>query len=462
LKESHEARHENPELNDDRPSKKSKHLSCHNESEYDEQESDEDESEIEDYSIHTQESYQYDSNTNSSSTASINLPERPSSAFAHFIIDNTPRMLQFYPEMNLGNIKQILLDNWNNMSPEQRIPWVTMAEQDHENYNRNNENFVPNIEYNNNSEDDSHGSSDYDFDDLLNTEEDSEVDESNQSYIQELIHTYNNHKKSQRTEPIHTPSYFRSEPWVQSSKLESSVENEELVPIPSVDASQCQSEVVFQKDLSVTEEIVPEHCSLLDTQLDVQSSPQETIPADTYDYNLSPIEEDKLSNQSVVSKQHNKPLEIQFLIKPYNKEKENIHVLSENKGNPSSPKSTTPLQPRNINHNEPGSRNIQQDRRYGLKVPVPYIVACEHYQKAAKLDDKNKYGPQSRQTELNKSINDKWKQMARSERKMWEDMAKTDKKRYEKEREEYLTSQYECFLKSYEGIPLNDWLVKFD
>src|SRR5204863_3668065 len=118
------------------------------------------------------------------------------SAFAHFVIDNTPRMLQFYPEMNLGSIKQILLDNWNNMSPEQRAPWVTMAEQDHENYNRNNENFVSNSEYNNNSEDDSRDSrdsSDYDFDDLLNTEEDSEVDESNQSYIQELIHTYNNH-----------------------------------------------------------------------------------------------------------------------------------------------------------------------------------------------------------------------------------------------------------------------------
>src|SRR5436190_7955118 len=110
-------------------------------------------------------------------------------------------MLHFYPEMNLESIKRILLNNWSNMSPEQRAPWVSMTES----YIRNSENPVSNIEYNNNS-DDSNCSSDYGFDDLLSTEDDSEVGESNQSYLQELIHTYNNHKKSQHIDPTHTSS----------------------------------------------------------------------------------------------------------------------------------------------------------------------------------------------------------------------------------------------------------------
>src|SRR6266498_5948276 len=246
--------------------KKSRCLLYYNESE----ESDEDVSELEDYNDYTQESFQYDSNTNSS-TGSINLPEHSSSAFAHYVINNTPKMLQFYPDMNLESIKQVLFDNWNDMSPEQRAPWVTMTEQGHKGYD-----LVSNTECSNDS-------SDYDFDDLLNTEEDSEVDESNQSYLQELIHTYNNHKNLQFIDTTHVPTYFRSEPWIQPSKIyEDGVENGELVQVSSVYTTQCQSEVVTQKDPSVVETIVPKHCSLLDTQLDVQSSSQKNISANTY------------------------------------------------------------------------------------------------------------------------------------------------------------------------------------
>jgi hypothetical protein len=429
-----EIRHESSEIND-RQYKKTRHLSYYSESDYDEQDSDEEVSEIDDCNTCIQESYKYDSYANSSSTASNNLPEKPSSTLAHYIIGNPPKMLQYYPKMDPESIKKGLFDDLN-MSPEQRAPWETITEQDRESYIQNNENSVSNTEYNNSS-------SDYDF--LLNTEEDSEVDESNQCYLQGLIHTYNNHKKSQYNESTHTPSYFHSEPWIQPSKEdENGIENEKLVPISSNDTPQCQGEVMSQKDFSVSEEIVPGHCSLLDTQLNTPS-PQENILTDRLD------------------KKHNKPLETQFFIKPYDKENENIHV-HENKKDPKS-KSTTPLQPRNVNviHNEPNSyksRSTQQfqQERYGLKVPVPCITACEHYKKAVKFDGKNKYGSQIRQTELTRSINDKWKHMIFSERKMWEDIAKMDKERYEKEREEYLTSQYECFLKSQEGIPLNEWL----
>ncbi|GBB96701.1 hypothetical protein RclHR1_02810019 [Rhizophagus clarus] len=379
-----ETSHENSEIND-RQYKKSRYYS---ESDYDEQDSDEETSETDDCNIYTQESFKYDSSV----LAQYSDPE---------------------------SIKKDLFND----PPERR---ASCDEQNHESYIQNNENSVSNTEYNNSS-------SDYDL--LLNTEEDSEVDESNQCYLQGLIHTYKNHKKSQYNESTHTP-YFHSEPWIQPSKEnEDSIENEELVPIPSNDTSQCQSEVTFQKDLSVSEEIFPEHCSLLDIQLDT-SSYQENILTD------------KLGKKS---------LEIQFSIKSYDKENENICVQENKKG-----KSTTPLQTRyNVNyayHNEPNSyksRSMQQfqQERYGLKVPVPCITACEHYKKVVKFDGKNKHGSQMRQTELTKSINEKWKQMIFSE-----SIAKMDKERYEREREEYLTSQYECFLRSQEGIPLNEWL----
>lgn len=432
-----ETRRENSEIND-RQHKKSRHFSYYSESDYDEQDSDEEVSEIDDRNICTQESYKYDSYTNSPSTASNDLSEQPTSELAHHIIDNTPQMLQYYPKTDPESIKKGLFNDWNNMSPEQRAPWETIVEQDHESYIQSNENSVSNTEYNNSS-------SDYDF--LLNTEDDSEVDESNQCYLQGLMHTINNHKKSQYIESTHTPSYFHSEPWKQPPKEdEKSIENEELTPISSNDTPQSQSEVMFQKDLSINGEIVLEHCSLLDTQLDTPS-PQENILTDRLD------------------KQHNKPLETQFFITSFNKENENIYVHENKKDNKS--KSTTPLQPRNnvnsANHNEPNSyksRSTQQfqQERYGLKVPMLCITACEHYRKAVKFDGNNKHGSQTRQTELTKSINDRWKQMIFSERKIWEDIAKMDRERYEKEREEYLTSQYECFLRSQEGIPLNEWL----
>ncbi|CAB4442965.1 hypothetical protein RhiirA5_395651 [Rhizophagus irregularis] len=420
-------RRENSEIND-RQHKKSRHLSYYSESDYDEQDSDEEVSEIDDRNICTQKSYKYDLYTNSPSTASNNLPKKLSSELAHHIIDNTPKMLQYYPKTDPESIKKGLFNDWNNMSPEQR---EKIVEQDHESYIQSNENSVSNTEYNNSS-------SDYDF--LLNTD-DSEVDESNQCYLQGLMHTYNNHKKSQYIESTHTPSYFHSEPYKQPPKKdEKSIENEELTLISSNDTPQRQSEVMFQKDLSVSEKIV------LDTQLDTPS-PQENILTDRLD------------------KQHNKPLETQFFITSYSKENENLYVHENKKDNKS--KSTTPLQPRNnvniANHNEPNSyksRSTQQFQQeiYGLKVPVPCITACEHYRKAVKFDGKNKHGSQTRQTELTKSINDRWKQMIFSERKIWEDIAKKDRERYEKEREEYLTSQYECFLRSQEGIPLNEWL----
>ncbi|CAG8436102.1 13446_t:CDS:2 [Rhizophagus irregularis] len=327
-------RRENSEIND-RQHKKSRHLSYYSESDYDEQDSDEEVSEIDDRNICTQKSYKYDLYTNSPSTASNNLPKKLSSELAHHIIDNTPKMLQYYPKTDPESIKKGLFNDWNNMSPEQR---EKIVEQDHESYIQSNENSVSNTEYNNSS-------SDYDF--LLNTD-DSEVDESNQCYLQGLMHTYNNHKKSQYIESTHTPSYFHSEPYKQPPKKdEKSIENEELTLISSNDTPQRQSEVITQ----------------------------------------------------------------QF-----------------------------------------------QQEIYGLKVPVPCITACEHYRKAVKFDGKNKHGSQTRQTELTKSINDRWKQMIFSERKIWEDIAKKDRERYEKEREEYLTSQYECFLRSQEGIPLNEWL----
>src|SRR5207245_1354504 len=110
-----------------------------------------------------------------------------------------------------------------------------------------------------------------------------------------------------------------------------------------------------QKDLSIIEEMVPEHCSLLDTQLDVQSSSQENISAGTYDYILSSTQENTLTDQAKLSEQHNNPLETQFLIK-YDKEND-VYVSSpnENKEDPFSSKLITPLQPRqprNVNQNE--------------------------------------------------------------------------------------------------------------
>ncbi|CAG8516173.1 16449_t:CDS:2, partial [Funneliformis caledonium] len=415
------------------PSKKSRQLLYYKRSE----ESDED---VSDLNIYTQESYQYDSNANSSSTVSVDSLEQPSTAFAHYVIDGSPSLLRVYPNMNFEGVKQVLHDNWNNMSPDHRAPWVTMAEQSCEGY----ENHVSNT--------DSNDSSDNDFDDLFNnTEEGSEVDESNQSYIQELIHTYNNHKKSHH-ETVQVPTYSHCEPWLQPSKMiENSVENGELVTIPPIYTTR-QSEVVTKKDLTV-----------VDNQLDVQSSYQKNISANTRI--LSFTQENMQTGQTFISKPSvkcDKPLEIQFFVKPF--DKENVASPGENKRAPFYFTSTIPFHPRNMNrsneendHKPRDVQQFQQDRRYGLKVPVPCIGACDHYQRTVKFDSNYRYGLQSRQTEINKSINNKWKQMVLSERKMWEDIAKVDKERYEKERENYLTSQYECFLKSQEGIPLYDW-----
>ncbi|CAI2164443.1 13388_t:CDS:2 [Funneliformis geosporum] len=428
------------------PSKKSRHLLSFKESE----ESDED---VSDYNIYTQGSYQYDSNTNSSSTLSVDSLEQPSNAFAHYVIDGTPSLLRVYPNMNLEGVKQVLLDNWNNMSPELRAPWVKMAEQSYEGYER----LVSNI--------DSNDSTDNDFDDLFNnTEEGSEIGESNQSYIQELIHTYNYHNKSQHLETVQVPTDSHSESWIQPFKMyENNVENGELVTISPLYTTR-QSEVVTKKDLPDFEEVVSEH---RDTQLDVQSSYQKNISAHTRI--LSFTQENIQNGQTIASKPSkkcDKPLEIQFLVEPYDKENDHAYVASpdECKRDTFYLSSTKPFHPRNMNcsneENDHKPRNVQQfqqDKRYSLQVPVPYIGACDHYQRATNFDSKYKNGLQARQTEFNKSFNIKWKQLVFSEKKMWEDMAKADKERYEKEREEYQTSQYERFLKSQEGIPLYDW-----